>query len=334
MQINAKYLRRGVYDNTFVHAYLNQEEFLNYIKINHQSGFQDQFITITSINNFLGGSSTDLVRDPNSDDLHALGLIPACAVTFKPFLTRTLYYQYRLANQIHLRNLVYLKTIKSKYNSNKNQPPTFFIAPSGASLHERDVYAYFTNIKKEPQTYIIKPGTLSPNPLTGIHATLHYIEANNLYSGSGKNTLYDINDYYGSCWEGEYEIRNEGVVYVDLGACPTGIAGSMCVTVPPFSCGYFVFTYDPILKAGEMANSFNLFPNPASTNFKIEPTNSAMSTNTTLDITIISSQGAIVSHKNALPGESIDISNLPVGVYQVLIKPPEYIESELVVKMK
>jgi len=333
-QVNAKYLRRSVYDNTFVHAYLNQEEFLNYIKLNYQSGFQEQFITITSFNNFLGGASTDLVRNSNEADLHALGLIPTCSSGFKPFLTRTLYYQYRLANQIHLRNLDYLKTVKSLYTSNINQPPTFFIATSGASLHERDVYAYFSNIKKEPQTYIIKPGTLSPNPLTGIHATLHYIEANNLYSGSGENTLYDINDYYGSCLEGEYEIRNEGVVYVDNGECPTGAPGSMCVTVPPFSCGYFVFTYDPILKTGDLTNSFNLFPNPTSTNFIIEPTNAAKTSNTTLDVTIISAQGAMVAHQYALPGEPIDISNLPVGVYQILIKTPEYIESELVVKMK
>ena len=134
--------------------------------------------------------------------------------------------------------------------------------------------------------------------------------------------------------EGEYEIRNEGVVYIDNGECPTGAAGSMCVTVPPFSCGYFVFTYDPVLKTGDLTNSFNLFPNPASTNFIIEPTNAVTASNTTLDVTIISAQGAMVAHQNALPGEPIDISNLSVGVYQVLIKTPEYIESELVVKMK
>lgn len=90
----AKFERRDVYNNKFVHAVITQEEFMNNIKMNFQSEFQYNFITITTINSFIGGSPTNLVINSSEKDLASLELIDDCSNSFKPFLPRTLYFSF------------------------------------------------------------------------------------------------------------------------------------------------------------------------------------------------------------------------------------------------
>lgn len=242
-------------------------------------------------------------------------------------------------NQIHLKNLKYLKTTKTLYVSNINVAPTVFIG--NAHAEQREVYVVYTNQKDEEQTYIINPGTLTDGSLAGKHGEIHCIKGNQLYSGSGKGAQFDINNAYIDChdpfdYDYWYEIDGETPPFTDIQTCPTNMpADAMCVTVPAYSCGYFVFTYDPTLRVGEMEDMYQIFPNPASSGVVIQQIDYTNTDISALDINIYSAAGNLVSSKKVEEGEMVDISQLPVGVYTIIInsdvKRPEM---ETLVKMK
>ncbi len=337
-----KHIRRDVYDNSFVHPYVLQEELMNNIKLSFQTEFQDEFIEITSVNNFMGGSSTDLVLNANNMDLAALGLIDNCSWdVFTPFLARTTYYNYKLSNQIHLNDLKYLKTTKTIYSSNINQPPTVFIKTSYGIPATVDVYCYFTNIKGVTQTYIINPGTLTGTSFDGKHGEIHCIDAKQLYSNSGKSELFNINNAYTGCafpytTENWFEISNERTPYVDMGVCPENMSSnSMCVTVPAYSAGYFVFSFNPSSRLGQEEDVYRIFPNPSSTGFVIQQNEYNNEDESGLEINIYSIEGNLVSSQLVDEGEMVDVSNLPVGVYTIFINSEGNLpEMETLVKMK
>lgn len=145
----------------------------------------------------------------------------------------------RLLNKIALEKLNYLKTTQAIYYLNINRPPTAFIADMPPLGLTRDVYIYYTNIKNVDQTYVIRPGSLAGAYLTGTHAEIHCVDGLQLYSGSGKGAVYDINDAYDDCnpsgYPNQFEIQGERPPYIDYSECPEPLpAGAMCVTVPAF----------------------------------------------------------------------------------------------------
>ncbi|MEZ5012845.1 MAG: T9SS type A sorting domain-containing protein [Chitinophagales bacterium] len=73
-------------------------------------------------------------------------------------------------------------------------------------------------------------------------------------------------------------------------------------------------------RKGEFHNTYRLFPNPANSAFKVFQTNGEKSENDHLEIDILAMDGKQVLHTSVSEGESIDISILPVGIYQVYIQ--------------
>ncbi|HRF77991.1 MAG TPA: hypothetical protein PLB46_15535, partial [Chitinophagales bacterium] len=120
-----KDIRLEVYNNTIAHAYIIQEQYLNTLKFNNikNETFRENFITVTTLQNYLGGSSIQLVTKAKKQDMVALGLSGSCSgIGFKNYVPRTLYHSYKLLNQLNLNNLNYVKSNKTIYASNINQP--------------------------------------------------------------------------------------------------------------------------------------------------------------------------------------------------------------------
>ena len=337
----AKVLRRDVYANRFVHSYLLQEELLNFIKFNNNAAFRVGFMPYANVQNYLGGSSISLISRANKQDKVELGVGTCGDDLFDPYVARTTYYSLRLLNKIALEKLNYLKTTQAIYYLNINRPPTAFIADMPPLGLTRDVYIYYTNIKNVDQTYVIRPGSLAGAYLTGTHAEIHCVDGLQLYSGSGKGAVYDINDAYDDCnpsgYPNQFEIQGERPPYIDYSECPEPLpAGAMCVTVPAFSCGYFVFSYNPYLRLEQGDNMYEMYPNPANTSFSIKKVYAMqVEENQTLEVNIRNMTGAIINTVNVLQNQQIDISKLPVGVYLVEIKSEGHVTgTEQLVKMK
>jgi len=337
-----KDVRLEVYNNTIAHAYIIQEQYLNTLKFNNikNETFRENFITVTTLQNYLGGSSIQLVTKAKKQDMVALGLSGSCSgIGFKNYVPRTLYHSYKLLNQLNLNNLNYVKSNKTIYASNINQPPTMFITPYNPSDLERDVYGYFTNVKDEPQTFIVRPGTLIPVSLTGTNAEIHCVVGEQLYSIAGYSEFFDINDYYSNCYApaptNYYELDSD-TTYIDYTACPVDMpSGAMCVTVPAYSVGYFVFSYNPSLREGEVIEKFQLYPNPASTGITIKQTNVTESETSELFVNIFTILGVHISSTIISEGGQVDISDLPVGIYTIQIRTQENnIETLSFVKVK
>lgn len=341
---DAKKQRVDVYNNSFVHSYLIQEEYLNNLKFNSHGnpdvfGLRNDLITVATIQSFLGGSSIQLVTNSNEQDVLATGLSTDCTPSFNFYVPRALYHSYSLLGPIHENDLNYLSTIKSMYETNLNLAPTVFVTQSSPTYTERSVYIYFSNVKGTKQTYVIKPGTFTTLPFTGINAEMHLIDVDQLYSNSGKSALYDINRSYDECGlplpANYFEIQGPEPTYIDYEACPTNMpSDAMCATVPAYSIGYFVFSFDPSARLGEIVNKFQIFPNPASTKFIITQTNIKENELSNLVVRIYTMYGNLVYQGSFDENESIPIDDLPVGTYYIQISENNYLESEILIKMK
>lgn len=321
--------RRNIYDNSFVHAYLIQEQFLNNNKFNYNASFRNEFLSTTHIHNFMGGSETDLIVNSLMPDLTYLDVVDACGDDdFKPFLPRTLYNSYKLCSTLHLENALYLKSIKSIYASNNNVAPTMFIQPETIGATSRTVYGYFSNVKAEEQTYIINPGTLTTD-LEGIHAYIHAVIADQLYSNSGRSGLYNINDFYDDCEDDGYdhwsELHEEPTTIIDNGVCPTNVPkGRMCVTVPAYSVGYFEFSYDPELKLGEIKPVMTIYPNPSPSIVNLQFDELENYNENELMIYVYTPLGQrIIEQKYSEQDNHIDIQYLPNGIYLIALRKGE-----------
>ena len=95
--------------------------------------------------------------------------------------------------------------------------------------------------------------------------------------------------------------------------------GGVCVTVPSYSCGYFTVQMDPyVQRLGENTNVFSIYPNPAYSQFTLK-NNEGVEYNDKIIIEIFNITGKlmlVIEYENE---QSINISNLPSGIYMVSI---------------
>jgi len=279
----------------------------------------------------MGGSTSDLIVNANVKDLTYLNIADDCNDNeFMPFLQRTLFNSYKLCNQIHLSHADYLKTIKNIYISNINTPPTFFIEPESIGATTRTVDGYFSNLKPELQTYIINPGTLTTT-LEGVHATVYAVVADQLYSNSARSGLYDINSFYLNCEDDGYdhwsELHENIFIEIDNGACPTNMGtNKMCVNVPPYAVGYFEFTYDIEMRLGISIPKMSIYPNPSASFLNLQFDDVTDFNNNAMEILVIASSGQVVLTQNYTASENtLDINDLPTGIYMILLTNKESI---------
>ncbi len=84
-----------------------------------------------------------------------------------------------------------------------------------------------------------------------------------------------------------------------------------------------------------MEDIFAIYPNPASNSFSIQQVDTKLDEFKNMNIEIYSINGGIVKSVTIDEGQVIDISQLPVGMYNVLIKVDGLkTQSESLIKMK
>ncbi|MFZ1634487.1 MAG: T9SS type A sorting domain-containing protein [Chitinophagales bacterium] len=336
--------RVSIYANSFVHAELLQEWMLKNIKLNFQTGYRENFFTYATLQNFVGGTNIALLNPSNEQDQVSLGLLMDCSGPGwnNYFVPRTTYYEMLLLSDITANNLDYISSSTGMFLTNLNLPPTVFIDPEKENL-----YVYYTNVKKVEQNYIINSGSLLslyPGAFgLGLEdVTIHSIDADQLYSTSGKNSLFDLNTGYNSC--GSYPNRFE-ITYINIdgtnepdcsGTVPPG---GICVTVEPTSVGYIkipIHVLYPPAKTGESFNDFyTIYPNPAYDAFTFKLKYQYTLQNPYFYIEVFNVTGKLCLQTTIEEGQSVNISELPAGVYTVSIK-GENLEpiSEPLIKIK
>jgi hypothetical protein len=234
---------------------------------------------------------------------------------------------------------------------NENLAPTVFIDED-----EQILYVFYTNFMDYTQWYGIDPGLLHKvfHPVGSYYADLStditavILDADQLYSTAGECDLYNLNSAYTgiSCsteigLENRFEIRNLDLTYSPNVSCPgsftTGAPYGVCVQMPPVSMGYFAIPFDIYpLREGDLENNYALYPNPASTYFIINQTTPNSGISPKIQIEIFNVNGGLVhSEIDLIMGKAVDISQLPVGIYNVVIKTEGLkTESERLIKMK
>lgn len=119
-----------------------------------------------------------------------------------------------LLNIISQLGLDYLPINGLMYAGNLNLAPTLFIDQTACVL-----YCYYTNTKGSHQNYVFNPANLlSFYPEADIvrldqsPVFIYHIDADQVYSNSGRSSIFDINIAYDECeilgtYENRFEIR-------------------------------------------------------------------------------------------------------------------------------
>jgi hypothetical protein len=332
--------------NSFVHSEMFQEWFLKNIKANFDPHFRDDFFKYATVQNFIGNTPICLMNPSDLQDQVELGINDNDCLdveTANYYLTRTTYFQMELLREITANELSFLKSTTTMYAGNVNLPPTVFIPDP----ENNEVYVYYTNVKDSYQIYCIDPGTLGQIYTPDMDVDLdipddiivYSINADQLYSTSGRSALFDINHAYDDCAD-DYDNRMEitgSTTSIGNVACPGGWSedGGVCVRVPPISSGYFVIPYETTLRKGIVEDIYKVFPNPASTHFMVTQKGDDLNNINKISVEIYTLYGSLISTQMVNEAQAIDISALPVGVYNVLIKTEGLkAESETLIKMK
>jgi hypothetical protein len=115
--------------------------------------------------------------------------------------------------------------------------------------------------------------------------------------------------------------NHSDALYYDIGGgwVQSSIKGSIMIN-PLLGCALDPLPVGVKKHSGEGSSSFNLYPNPAQDNFKIE-TNGVIPENATINI--LSSIGQTVQSTTYNSNESIDISSLPNGIYFIYLSSSE-----------
>lgn len=339
--------------NTFSNAALLQNWFLWNLKANYDPDYKSGFLTRATVQNFLGGSPIMLMNPADGLDQYLIGEnsveCPSEPEMISPyFLRKTNYFAVQLWHTISELDLDYLKTVTSMASLNNNLAPTTFIDPIN-----KELYIFYTNVTNADQKFALDPGNLNDDYGGDDYEIFFDIEAmeslildaDQLYSTSGSSPIHSINTFYEDCSEDESESENRYEIKgltEDLAisvSCPSVISGAIpnvvCFKVPAVSLGYVKvpFHEELIPRLGDLANNFTIFPNPASNYFYINYSNGKTYNN--LEVVIYNIFGNIVSTQYVTQTKSINITELPIGVYFLEIKNNGFIEGkEKIVKMK
>lgn len=334
-------------DNTFSHAVLMQNWFLWMLRSNYDPDYRDLFFTRATIQNMLGGAPTMLMTKSDKGDQVELLEIDDCddAEVSPYFLRRATYYAVQLWKVLHLNGLDYLKTETTMASLNDNVAPSVFIDAENDLL-----YFIYSNVKSSTQWYGIHPEdmialvgdeeTEQVELSTDISAWI--LDADRAYSTAGDAPVFNINAAYNTCAGAEgSENRFELTAletYAPNVSCPGSFAtaspNGVCVELPAMSIGYFVVPYEIIpLRKGALNDRYKLFPNPSTGKITIGH-NHVMET-AMLRISVHDANGTLVGlFQNIGTGEQFDVSNLPVGIYNVTIETENHIETERFVRMQ
>lgn len=337
-----------IYSNGFTHSHLLLQWWLKNIKINFDGDYRQNFYTYTTLQNFAGGTSTDLISlsDAIERNFYGKNVCPYkddcgdyCAWDDNYdkrnyHIRRTSYYTTYLFSEIYKQNLKYLPSTFLLGKSNRNVQPTVFIDPAKQFL-----YVYYSNVKDETQNIYLNTGSLQDFfPASAYvefgQATITYLQAEQLYSTSGKSSLYN-KDYINTCYA-TYDHPFEITASTESGILPAVVTADNssectgeyeengCLSAPPYSLGYFKIPITPYYPPPKLAgspdqNDMIIYPNPSANIFLIKKITSD-SDDEEINITILTMQGKTALQLKTKLNTPADITGLPAGFYQIQIK--------------
>ncbi len=316
------------YCNSFAHGLLIQEWFLKDIKHNSSSGYRQGFHTYSTFHNYGGGAYYAMMlhadngdRLNHKDPLGVLDPLPAPPAGQLLWLKRTMYHTFDLLSEISINNLVYLPSNFSLYAHNSNIQPTVFI-----DLVNNKLYIYYSNMKDETQSYVVKLGHLDLlYPEAAIigygSASIFNVDAERPYSSSGRSFLYTMN----TCYNDVDPLHPFDIQYITGPTANiseiTGLTGgSIGVTVPANSFGYYVIPIYTAPREGVVLtdDQITIYPNPASSAFTLSCTLPEIMVNEFI-VDIYDLNGIFVSSKVVAQNENVNVAELPSGIYMIAI---------------
>lgn len=347
--------------NSFVHAVVLENWLLWYVKEYFDTDYNPGVFKYATFQSFLGGNAIDYMSPSSKNDQIKLNIPDPDLVCSDEewdndfYVRRATYYLMQLMNEIPFHNLEYARSSIGLYTNNYNLPPSTF-----TELDEEgdviNIYVFYTNIKSTTQKYVFDPGDLHEAifEATSVSlgaATIHALDPTDLFSTAGRSGVYGnaepdpaddpINIHY-NCDEGygsnKYPFEIVGIsTSTSSTSCPGGYTpptGGICVTVPATSAGYFVIPVTAY-RLGEVKDVYAIYPNPASTNFVIHQIDPHHSIIKNMSVEIYNMYGGLIQTTTVDEGQAINISQLPVGIYTVIIKTEGLkTESESLIKMK
>jgi len=340
-----------IYSNGLTHGHLLFQWWLKNIKINFDGAFRQNFFTYATVQNFAGGTSTDLISISDgiereyynktecpydNDCAEPLNCIYDDKFDKRSYhIRRTTYFVTYLLSEINKKSLKYLPSTFSLAKGNVNVQPTVFIDPN-----KEFIYLFYSNMKDTLQNIILSPDNLGAFfPLAayvdlGV-STITYMQGKQLYSTSGKSALYDFL-FINSCYETNdhpFEITPtteaglDSVIrtIVNIPNCSGSGYVNGCLSVPAYSIGYIKIPLIPVedpFRADENEADYEIviYPNPSATAFSIKQDNTnAITANEELNITILSMDGSVIYSAKTYINKPINISHLAAGCYQIII---------------
>lgn len=332
--------------NTFAHGYMQFQWWLKNIKVNFDNDYANNFFTYSTVQNYAGGTLTDLVSISNSLERQYYSndtcpyendCLSSCAFDDKwdkatYHIRRTTYFTTYLISEIYKRNLKYLPSNFYLGTSNLNMQPMVFINPTLDTL-----YVFNTNVKSSSQNILIEPGDIADlyTGALGVDfypSTITYLQAKQRYSTSGKGALYDsiLNICYDT-YDNPFEIKALTETGIDSAIiteanspeCGSGLPYPWsCLTAPPYTIGYFKIPIEPYFIPKKLSetdlNGVSLYPNPTASHFRIKQ-NIATENEvySIIKVEIITLTGSIIYSTETNFNSDIDISNLAAGCYLV-----------------
>lgn len=358
----------SIMSNNFLDGVYTFEQVLDLIKINYMSfdgiPYRENFLTYACIHNLAGGVWEDLLTIATDAELLDLGIsCPACDLPnadpdFRNYyLRRTNYFVFMLLSNIFRNDLQYLPSTFSYASKHVNIKPTVFI-----DQDKENIYLFYSNMTDQTQNYKIDPTSLLPFYFEAIGIEFgsvygEYIYASQLYSTSGRNTLYNWRDKswtiaYDTDGDGLYDLSEDpdgvddriNICYEDNPPVPlieiNGISNFInypdcsghfvtngCITVEPYSIGYvklsIVPVYPPERTGTEITatNTITVYPNPAGSSITMHDSQPANETSR-YNVVIRSNMGISLLNEQLYNNGQIDISSLPAGIYIVTVEAP------------
>ncbi len=323
--------------NTFSHAVMLQNWFLWNLKSAYDPTYRPNFLTRATLQNFLSGSGIALMTPSNKEDRAILG-ISTCGTfpdsptgydkDFTHYIRKINYYAPYYWKVISDKHLQYLQSTTTMYVNNDNIAPTVFIDVTAKKL-----YVIFSNVKYSSQVYGFDPEDLGDIYGPGYDVELEYgsiighiLDAEQLYSTYGNSSIFDINNAYKPC-PAEIGIygRMSSFTNVVLSCntiCPSvmeTIPGSVCVTVPAISMGYFEIPFNAYPRLGEPKKSISIFPNPTSNKVTVYILNQENEFANEYQYKVIDKLGTTILKGEFTSGGDIQLSSFPNGLYTIVV---------------
>ena len=329
--------RIGVYSHGFMHGYVTFEWFLKDVKLNYNANYRNGFHTYSTFHNYAGGGTNATIGPARKHELDFLGkdIIPySWNADANPngrnyLMKRTTHFVYELLGEITKKDLKYLQGNFGIYIASVNVQPTVFIDTAKENL-----YIYFSNQRDTTQQYLLNTaGTTGIYPggtLTIVDtATIYCVKASKPYStsGQGKNTLFKLNECYNDPYDVEFPIEITQIdTILNVPNCPGSGDPLKCLEVPAYSFGYIKVPieayYPPERVSGSINYNVNLYPNPASNEVRLQAQCLQVDCEILnfMSIEVVNILGETALKTAIKNNGSLNISALPNGVYQILVK--------------